>query len=841
MHHNVQLSRCAIVFALAAALGLAVASEPALAADVTPPTQPGTITTSGLTSSAVTLSWTKSTDNVGIEGYRVYRGPAGASPAQLSLIATTDAVTRYSTTRLYSGTGYTFGIVAIDAANNKSTMRTIVVTTPASSDTTAPVEPSNASVSGRVFSSSRIDLVWANSSSSDAAGYQVFRDGTLIARVDLPNGLRYSDNGLAPSSSHVYVVRTVDSAGNVSAPTAGRTVKTLVTGALTVARGPYVSNVSGTSAVISWWTNLATAGAVSWGVSSSTEHVLTDHGPNIQHHALTISGLTPGTTYRYRVGNGGMLTSDATFATAPPPGRSFKFASIGDFGGGSTAETQNANNIAGAGTAFIQTVGDNIYPTSGLPDPDFTTVYSDFDARFYKPFAAAISNQAFFPANGNKEYYGDGKFWDNFPMPGSNHSFYSYDWGDAHILVLDTEQPVTPSSAQYQFAQGDLAAHQASTWRIVALQRPPYSSTSGNSSSKPVQANLVPLFQAEHVNLVLSGNSHNYERTFPLTGGVPAAGGITYVVTGGGGNGFNTFQLAQPAYSAFREDTFYEYVRVSISPASLVVDAIRADTNTVFDSTTITKSGAAPEPPGSPHATAAGATRIDLTWTASPSLGVASYRIYRDGGTTPIITLPASATSYSDTGLDPDTTYSYAVTAVDGTARESSRATVSATTAPAGGTVTVAASGDATIDPTGASTSGTSTRLTTDNSPVLNFLLRFSIPSTCSFYSAAQLTLMGSSASDAGSTKGGDFYVTADNGWTERTVTWDTAPAAGTLVGSLGAVTLNTAYSVNLDLSHVSIVPGTLSIRVSTTSGDAAKYVSMEGSATQGPQLALTC
>jgi hypothetical protein len=604
-----------------------------------------------------------------------------------------------------------------------------------------------------VFSSSRIDLVWAGSSSSDAAGYQVFRDGTLLARVDLPNGLRYSDTGLAASSSHVYVIRTVDSAGNVSAPTTGRTVKSLASGALIVARGPYVSNVTGTSAVISWWTNLATPGVVSWGVSSPTEHSASDHGPSVQHHALTISGLNPGTTYRYRVGNGGTLTSDATFATAAPPGGSFRFAAIGDFGGGATAETQNANNIAGAGTAFIQTVGDNIYPTSGLPDPDFNTVYSDFDARFFKPFAAAIANQAFFPANGNKEYYSDGEFWNAFPMPGSNHSFYSYDWGDAHFLVLDTEQPFTPSSAQYQFAQADLAAHQASRWRIVALQRPPYSSTSGNSSSKPVQTNLVPLFQAQHVNLVLSGNSHNYERTFPLTDGVPAAGGITYVVTGAGGNGFNTFQLAQPTYSAFREDSFYEYVRVTVSSASLVVDAIRADTNSVFDSTTITGSGGG-------------------------------------GG---------------------------------------------------GGTVTVAASADATIDPTGSATSGTSTRLTTDNSPVLNFLLRFSIPSTCSSYSSAQLGLTVSSASDAGSTKGGDFYFTADNGWTEGVVTWDSAPAAGTLVGSLGAVSLGGAYTVNLDLAQVSIVPGTLSIRVSTTSGDAARYVSKEGSATDGPRLTLTC
>ena len=133
----------------------------------------------------------------------------------------------------------------------------------------------------------------------------------------------------------------------------------------------------------------------------------------------------------------------------------------------------------------------------------------------------------------------------------------------------------------------DLAIHQSDKWRIVVMQRPPYSSTSAKSSSLPAQTDLVPLFQAQHVNLVLSGNSHNYERTLPMTDGAAATGGITYVVSGGGGNGFNAFTIPAPAYSAFREATYYEYVKVTVSPTSLQVDAIRADTNAVFDTTTI--------------------------------------------------------------------------------------------------------------------------------------------------------------------------------------------------------------------------------------------------------------
>jgi hypothetical protein len=304
---------------------------------------------------------------------------------------------------------------------------------------------------------------------------------------------------------------------------------------------------------------------------------------------VSVTGLSGGTSYPYTVTSGSASTG-GSLRTAALRGQSFSFAAIGDFGGQSPGEAQNAANITGAGTQFIQTVGDNIYPAAGLPDPNFSTTYSDFDARFFKQFGAAVKSQAFFPANGNKEYYSNGEFWAAFPMPGANHSWYSYDWGDAHILVLDGEQPYAPGSAQYSFAQADLAAHQADAWRIVVSPRPPYSSTSAASSSKPTLQYLVPLFEAQHVNLVLSGNSHNYERTFPLAGSVRATtGGITYIVTGGGGNGFNAFGTYTQPWTAFRESSYYEYTKITVTPTSLVADAVRADTNTIFDTTTILK------------------------------------------------------------------------------------------------------------------------------------------------------------------------------------------------------------------------------------------------------------
>ena len=674
-----------VVIVAGAVVALPMTLASAASSDTSPPSEPGTITVSGVAATGASLKWGASTDNVGIEGYRVYRGLASQGSTPSALITTTDAVTSYTAAHLYSGTSYVFGVMAIDAAGNKSVMRTVTVTTSASSDTTRPTPPSSSSVSFRVFSSSRIDIVFGASTSSDVAGYYVLRNGVKVGTVDLPNTPRFSDNGLAPATSYSYSVEAVDSAGNVSAPTTAKSAKTLAAGAVIIARGPYLSNVTGTSAVISWWTNAATPGVVSVAGQS-----VTDPAGTVQHHSVTVTGLSPGSSYPYTVTSGG-VSAGGTLRTAAPPGSSFSFAAIGDFGGGSTGETQNAAHIAGAGTQFIQTVGDNIYPSSGLPDPNFSTTYSDFDQRFFKPMAAAVASQAFFPANGNKEYYGDGEFWNAFPMPGSNHSWYSYDWGDAHILVLDSEQPFGPGSDQYIFAQADLAAHQGATWRIVSIQRPAYSSTSANSSSKPVQQYLVPLFQTENVQLVLSGNSHNYERTYPLTNGVATAGGVTYVVTGAGGNGFNAFTGTAPAYSAFRESSYYEYAKVTVSPTALTVAAIRADTNAVFDTTTISapaSGGGDTTPPTAPTsltATAVDSSQIDLAWTASTdNIGVTGYKVYRDGGTTAVATV-RTGTSYADTGLAANSSHNYTVTAVDAAGNESGPSNTATATTPAAG------------------------------------------------------------------------------------------------------------------------------------------------------------
>ncbi|GIF95597.1 glycoside hydrolase family 9 protein [Catellatospora citrea] len=84
--------------------------------DTTAPSTPGTPVASAVTSSGLTLTWTGSTDNVGVTGYRVYREAGTTDALQATVTGTT-----YAVTGLTAATAYQFYVVAVDAAGNAST------------------------------------------------------------------------------------------------------------------------------------------------------------------------------------------------------------------------------------------------------------------------------------------------------------------------------------------------------------------------------------------------------------------------------------------------------------------------------------------------------------------------------------------------------------------------------------------------------------------------------------------------------------------------------------------------------------------------------------------------
>lgn len=179
--------------------------------DTIAPSAPGALTSTGVTSTSVSLAWNASTDNVGVTGYQIYNGS--------SLVATVPgSALSHTVTGLTANTSYTFTVKAKDAAGNLSnasnpvTVTTEVVLV----DTEAPTAPGNLHVMGSPTSSS-VSLMWNPSTDNvGVAGYRIYNGTTLAATVS-GTTTDHVVTGLSANSSYTFTVRAFDAAGNESA------------------------------------------------------------------------------------------------------------------------------------------------------------------------------------------------------------------------------------------------------------------------------------------------------------------------------------------------------------------------------------------------------------------------------------------------------------------------------------------------------------------------------------------------------------------------------------------------------------------------------------------------
>jgi GH18 family chitinase len=97
--------------------------------DTTAPSTPASLAAGAITSSSVALSWSASTDNTAVTGYKVFQGGTQIG---------TSTSTSYTATGLSSGTAYSFTVSAYDAAANNSALSNAVNATTTSSYTGTP-------------------------------------------------------------------------------------------------------------------------------------------------------------------------------------------------------------------------------------------------------------------------------------------------------------------------------------------------------------------------------------------------------------------------------------------------------------------------------------------------------------------------------------------------------------------------------------------------------------------------------------------------------------------------------------------------------------------------------
>jgi predicted phosphodiesterase len=272
--------------------------------------------------------------------------------------------------------------------------------------------------------------------------------------------------------------------------------------------------------------------------------------PGQTRHLLTFEKLTPGTEYEAFVvlGNSREAYQQPNFQSrawgpvrfsTPTDTGPLRFGVIGDASFGDPATIALIAAMADSELDFVLNLGDVVDETGPVSDP-----YESYAVKFYSPFEPLLTRMPIYTVPGNHDYDPDirwngSPFYDTafppfpdplFPGQGdrSRNQYYAVAYQGVQFVFLDT-----------QTFYGVPGREEQLVWLTERLVDPTFAATvpifhvSPLSSSsvhprdgRPVRSTWSPLFEAAGVPVVFSGHFHQYERL--------QAGGITYVVSGGG-------------------------------------------------------------------------------------------------------------------------------------------------------------------------------------------------------------------------------------------------------------------------------------------------------------------
>jgi len=302
-------------------------------------------------------------------------------------------------------------------------------------------------------------------------------------------------------------------------------------------RAPYLQMIGPNQVTLQWQTRDAERGLVRYGSDlRNLKNTAVESGME-NTHKVQLRKLKPATRYYYSVGSSDKVfkggTKDYWFITAPEPGtaQAVRFWVLGDPGDwtkgifdvrDSMYQWLTENKRSGKPDLdFIITTGDNAY-TSGTN--------TQFQKAVFDPFEDVLRNVAYWPTYGNHDarrwaFYNMFSFPTNAELGGiasnSTH-YYSFDYARIHFVFLDTqESDLSKDGKMLNWLRRDLSKTKQQ-WLITVFHHPPYtkgthdSDDSSDSSGRLVEVrqNINPILEQYGVDLVLSGHSHMYERSF---------------------------------------------------------------------------------------------------------------------------------------------------------------------------------------------------------------------------------------------------------------------------------------------------------------------------------------
>ena len=242
-------------------------------------------------------------------------------------------------------------------------------------------------------------------------------------------------------------------------------------------------------------------------------------------NGVTLSGLTAGATYYYRVGDGTVWSAIRSF-TVPAAGKQTRFFLLADIQEEAALEgmIRIADHLAGQYPFGVQ-LGDavdnvryynqwddalKLFTLDGIRDTDVLHVIGNHEADDSGSGAIAARSVFGVPAD-----------------------WYSVERGDVYIAVLNH---TSDKDTLQQFAQWLIedAAKTSCTWKVLVTHVPAYY-TNPTGGGEIYQQYLPAACDAAGIDFYFSGNDHSYARTAPLTAGQVEEKGTVYYICGSTG------------------------------------------------------------------------------------------------------------------------------------------------------------------------------------------------------------------------------------------------------------------------------------------------------------------
>ncbi|HEY1957966.1 MAG TPA: metallophosphoesterase [Polyangiaceae bacterium] len=314
--------------------------------------------------------------------------------------------------------------------------------------------------------------------------------------------------------------------------------------------GPYLADLSSHSVVVR--TETENAETLTLTVEPG-HHSVSDATATDGVHTLSIDGLDSKTTYHYTVRSSRGGKEEGAFTTAPSDGdvSDVRFVLYGDDRGGTATHELLVKRVTDEPFDFILDSGDLV--ADGRIGSQWEGFF-DIEGRLLRDHClfTAIGNHELVQENGASflKYFGTAE-------QREKHVFYTtFRWGFLRVFVINGEGNFLGDDRTWLERELQKSDNEPNLrWRIVLVHDGPFSSGTHGDNPKLHGADIPELLRQHHVDFVLSGHDHVYERG--------ASDGLRYVVSGGAGAPL--YKLKHLRSTTRKFESTYHYVLFEMS------------------------------------------------------------------------------------------------------------------------------------------------------------------------------------------------------------------------------------------------------------------------------------